>query len=70
MYVPVSSLLRSQYTLTEDQVPDAVLCINELARRRGTSCTANVVTHFVLIGRAEIVGVVGGGGGDITTSDW
>ncbi|KAK2064118.1 hypothetical protein LY76DRAFT_587829 [Colletotrichum caudatum] len=45
---------------TEAYVPDAVACINELARRGGQECRVDTVNVFCVIGRAQITGVKGG----------
>ncbi|KAK1965919.1 hypothetical protein LY78DRAFT_79406 [Colletotrichum sublineola] len=45
---------------TEAYIPDAVACINQLARRQGQECRVDTVTVFCVIGRAQITGVRGG----------
>ncbi|KAK1980103.1 hypothetical protein LZ30DRAFT_782986 [Colletotrichum cereale] len=45
---------------TEAYVPDAVACINDLARKGGQECRVNAVSVFCVIGRAQITGVAGG----------
>ncbi|EFQ27390.1 hypothetical protein CGRA01v4_04466 [Colletotrichum graminicola] len=59
------NLIQKRYTCntipnTEAYVPDAVACINELARRGGQECRVDAVTVFCVIGRAQITGVRGG----------
>ncbi|KAK2024962.1 hypothetical protein LX32DRAFT_568971 [Colletotrichum zoysiae] len=44
---------------TEAYVPDAVACINELARRGSQQCSVDGNTVFCLIGRAQIMGTRG-----------
>ncbi|KAI9899781.1 hypothetical protein N3K66_006242 [Trichothecium roseum] len=46
---------------TSAKAPDAVSCINELARRGSQACRAKSATKFCSIGTAEIVGVAGEG---------
>ncbi|KAJ3957185.1 hypothetical protein N0V92_006260 [Colletotrichum tropicale] len=46
---------------TEAYVPDAVTCINELARKGGQACQVDRSSVFCVAGRAQITGVAGGG---------
>ncbi|KAL0943484.1 uncharacterized protein CTRU02_201371 [Colletotrichum truncatum] len=63
--VPDSGLLQKRYWCntipnTEAYVPDAVWCINDVARRGGAECRVDTVTVFCVHGRAQITGVRGG----------
>ncbi|TQN67732.1 hypothetical protein CSHISOI_07716 [Colletotrichum shisoi] len=53
---------------TEAYVPDAVACINDLARRGGEACRVDGSRGFCVLGRAQITGVVGGGVSSSTSS--
>ncbi|KAH0429048.1 hypothetical protein CKAH01_06163 [Colletotrichum kahawae] len=46
---------------TEAYVPDAVTCINDLARKGGQACEVSGSSNFCTVGRARIIGVAGGG---------
>ncbi|WYZ42694.1 hypothetical protein EsH8_VI_000393 [Colletotrichum jinshuiense] len=45
---------------TEAYVPDAVWCINDLARKGSQACVVQAVSVFCVYGNAQITGVKGG----------
>ncbi|TDZ30026.1 hypothetical protein C8035_v003496 [Colletotrichum spinosum] len=53
---------------SEAYIPDAVSCINELARRGGQACSTGGATAFCVIGRAQITGVKGGTASSVSSS--
>ncbi|GKT40607.1 uncharacterized protein ColSpa_00788 [Colletotrichum spaethianum] len=67
------NLLQKRYTCntipdTEAYVPDAVACINDLARKGSQECRVDAVSIFCVIGRAQITGVKGGTNNQYTSS--
>ncbi|KAK1704840.1 hypothetical protein BDP67DRAFT_548905 [Colletotrichum lupini] len=68
-----NSLLQKRVTCntvagTEASVPDAVSCINDLARKGSQACVVSSVSVFCLLGNAQITGVKGGTNAASTTS--
>ncbi|KAF4777954.1 hypothetical protein HER10_EVM0010672 [Colletotrichum scovillei] len=53
---------------TEASVPDAVSCINDLARKGSQACVVSSVSVFCLLGNAQITGVKGGTNAASTSS--
>ncbi|KAK2042627.1 hypothetical protein LZ31DRAFT_555919 [Colletotrichum somersetense] len=67
------TLLQKRYSCntipnTEAYVPDAVACINDLARKGGQECRVDAVSVFCVIGQAQITGVKGGTDAQYTSS--
>ncbi|KAK1689301.1 hypothetical protein BDP55DRAFT_765601 [Colletotrichum godetiae] len=70
---PTNSMIQKRVSCntiagTEASVPDAVSCINDLARKGSQACVVGGVSVFCLIGNAQITGVKGGTNAATTSS--